>query len=217
MNVSLPENLGIGIVKAEDGAEERRVADAFDILGVIYGRAKQVLGGEEAGDLSVVRDLTRKLYKRTERNQPLRLNDKQIAYLNVVRESALDAKRVPVFAEVAELIENILVKYEDGRRRAQAIDQDESGEQKCRTPKRFLGRGGAVYANGGAICLQTQNYPDAPRHSNFPNCILRPGEAYRRSVVYKFWIKAGNPARLLRSISRELSKDDSTTSWDGVM
>lgn len=37
-----------------------------------------------------------------------------------------------------------------------------------------------------AICFETQNLPDAPNHSNFPNCILRPGERYRNVSEFRF-------------------------------
>ena len=37
-----------------------------------------------------------------------------------------------------------------------------------------------------ALCLETQLMPDAPHHSNFPSCLLRPGEVYRHSTTYTF-------------------------------
>jgi aldose 1-epimerase len=53
----------------------------------------------------------------------------------------------------------------------------------------FLGetRGkGKVYGQYGALCLETQHYPDSVNHPNFPSTILRPGEKYRTSTVYRF-------------------------------
>ncbi|WP_338339611.1 aldose epimerase family protein [Xanthomonas euvesicatoria] len=43
---------------------------------------------------------------------------------------------------------------------------------------------------GRGVCLEPQDYPDAPNHPNFPSTILRPGETYRRSISYRF-AKAG--------------------------
>jgi len=40
--------------------------------------------------------------------------------------------------------------------------------------------------NFPAICFETQNYPDAPNHSNFPNSILRPGEHYQNESTFVF-------------------------------
>lgn len=39
------------------------------------------------------------------------------------------------------------------------------------------------------IALETQNYPDAPNHANFPNSVLKAGETYKHVCVYKFEVK----------------------------
>jgi aldose 1-epimerase len=38
----------------------------------------------------------------------------------------------------------------------------------------------------GALCLETENYPDSVNQSGFPSAILRPGEVYRTSTIHKF-------------------------------
>jgi len=43
---------------------------------------------------------------------------------------------------------------------------------------------------GRGVCLEPQDYPDAPNHANFPSTILRPGEVYRRRISYRF-VNAG--------------------------
>lgn len=40
-----------------------------------------------------------------------------------------------------------------------------------------------------SICLETQNYPDAPNHNNFPSAILNPGETYLNKSQFQFRIK----------------------------
>lgn len=40
------------------------------------------------------------------------------------------------------------------------------------------------------IALETQNYPDAPNHENFPSAVLRPGEEYTHTCVYAFEVRA---------------------------
>lgn len=52
----------------------------------------------------------------------------------------------------------------------------------------LIGRNGAGYRRHGAFCLETQTYPDAVHHSNFPTSILNPGEEYDHRVVYKFGV-----------------------------
>jgi aldose 1-epimerase len=38
----------------------------------------------------------------------------------------------------------------------------------------------------GAIALETQHFADAPNHPNFPSTVLRPGETFTSSTVYRF-------------------------------
>jgi aldose 1-epimerase len=45
---------------------------------------------------------------------------------------------------------------------------------------------GAKYVLHGALCLETQHFPDSPNQPAFPTTILKPGETYRHTTVYKF-------------------------------
>jgi aldose 1-epimerase len=45
------------------------------------------------------------------------------------------------------------------------------------------------YQQYAGLCLETQNFPDAPNQPAFPNSILRPGEKYRHTTIYKFMVK----------------------------
>lgn len=54
----------------------------------------------------------------------------------------------------------------------------------------ITGKNGMKYFKHGALCLETQNYPDAVNHENFPNSILRPGDIYSHTVTYKFGVEA---------------------------
>jgi aldose 1-epimerase len=40
-----------------------------------------------------------------------------------------------------------------------------------------------------AMALETQNYPDAIHHANFPNAILKPGETFKKTTIYAFSAK----------------------------
>lgn len=53
----------------------------------------------------------------------------------------------------------------------------------------FEGKDGKRYNYRTALCLETQNFPDAPNHPNFPNSILRPGKVYTQRTIYKFSVK----------------------------
>ena len=48
------------------------------------------------------------------------------------------------------------------------------------------GKGGKVYAHRGALCLETQHFPDSPNKPNFPSTELKPGHTYHTVTVYKF-------------------------------
>lgn len=37
-----------------------------------------------------------------------------------------------------------------------------------------------------SVCLESQNFPDAPHHPQFPSSVLRPGETYRNSIKWTF-------------------------------
>jgi aldose 1-epimerase len=43
-----------------------------------------------------------------------------------------------------------------------------------------------VYPGWHGVCLEPQNFPDAPNHANFPSSILRPGETHRSFMSFSF-------------------------------
>jgi aldose 1-epimerase len=49
-----------------------------------------------------------------------------------------------------------------------------------------IGKGGAVYGHRNGLCLETQHFPDSPNRAAFPSTVLRPGETYRSTTVYRF-------------------------------
>ncbi|HVR86709.1 MAG TPA: aldose epimerase family protein [Planctomycetota bacterium] len=51
------------------------------------------------------------------------------------------------------------------------------------------GKDGAVYVKHAGFCLETQKYPDAIHHPDWPSPILRPGETYRHVMVHRFLIQ----------------------------
>jgi aldose 1-epimerase len=47
------------------------------------------------------------------------------------------------------------------------------------------GKGGAVYARHGGLCLETQHFPDSPNRPAFPSTVLRPSETYRHVMEHR--------------------------------
>jgi aldose 1-epimerase len=51
------------------------------------------------------------------------------------------------------------------------------------------GKGGKTYVHRGAFCLETQHFPNSPNQASFPTVVLKPGENYAHTCVYKFGVK----------------------------
>ena len=49
-----------------------------------------------------------------------------------------------------------------------------------------IGRNGEIYVKNGAFCLETESYPDAPNHDNFPAAVIKPGEVYKETAKHVF-------------------------------
>ncbi len=49
-----------------------------------------------------------------------------------------------------------------------------------------IGKLGAPIEKWGGVALETQIFPDSPNKENFPNAVLKPGETYKHTCVYKF-------------------------------
>lgn len=49
------------------------------------------------------------------------------------------------------------------------------------------GKNGVIYCRRAGICFETQNYPDAINHPNFPSPIFKAGETYETTTEFKFF------------------------------
>lgn len=52
--------------------------------------------------------------------------------------------------------------------------------------KGCVGKNGSIYGPRHAFCLETQYYPDAIHHPNFPSPILKAGEEYIQETLFRF-------------------------------
>jgi aldose 1-epimerase len=50
----------------------------------------------------------------------------------------------------------------------------------------LVGTSGRVYRQTDGFALETQHYPDSPNQPNFPSTVLRPGEEYETTTIYRF-------------------------------
>jgi aldose 1-epimerase len=48
---------------------------------------------------------------------------------------------------------------------------------------------GKAIVKHGALCLETQHYPDSPNKPDFPATVLKPGEKYSTQTIYKITVR----------------------------
>lgn len=53
----------------------------------------------------------------------------------------------------------------------------------------ITGKGGWVYQARNAFCMEPEHFPDSPNQPGFPSTVLKPGETYRNTIIYKFSIR----------------------------
>ena len=49
-----------------------------------------------------------------------------------------------------------------------------------------IGKGGVPYIYRSGFTMEPQHYPDSPNKPQFPSVVLRPGEVYRNTIIYRF-------------------------------
>jgi aldose 1-epimerase len=50
----------------------------------------------------------------------------------------------------------------------------------------IAGKGGARYGKHGGLCLETQHFPDSPNKPQFPSTVIRPGQSFHSTTIYRF-------------------------------
>jgi aldose 1-epimerase len=50
----------------------------------------------------------------------------------------------------------------------------------------ITGKRGGVYQFRNGFCMEPQHYPDSPNKPEFPSVVLKPGQTYHNTIVYKF-------------------------------
>lgn len=52
----------------------------------------------------------------------------------------------------------------------------------------LVGSSGRLYRQCDGFALETQHFPDSPNQPDFPSTVLRPGETYHTTTIYRFTI-----------------------------
>ena len=48
------------------------------------------------------------------------------------------------------------------------------------------GKGGMTYGHRSGLCLETQHFPDSPNKPNFPSTVLKPGQRFHSTTIFRF-------------------------------
>jgi aldose 1-epimerase len=51
------------------------------------------------------------------------------------------------------------------------------------------GKSGVAYTKRTGFCLETQHFPDSPNQPHFPTTLVKPGEVFQSTTIYKFSAK----------------------------
>ena len=51
----------------------------------------------------------------------------------------------------------------------------------------LVGNGGRLYRQSDGLALETQHFPDSPNQPHFPSIVLRPGERFQSTTIYRFF------------------------------
>jgi len=51
------------------------------------------------------------------------------------------------------------------------------------------GKSGVAYAKRAGFCFETQHFPNSPNQPNFPTTLVKPGEVFQSTTIYKFSVK----------------------------
>jgi aldose 1-epimerase len=53
----------------------------------------------------------------------------------------------------------------------------------------IAGKGGCAYGRRHGFCLEPGVFPDSPNRPDFPSAVLRPGETYRHTLIYRVGVE----------------------------
>ena len=53
----------------------------------------------------------------------------------------------------------------------------------------ITGKAGWTYQFRNGFCMEPQHFPDSPNHPEFPTTVLKPGQVYKNTIMYKFSVR----------------------------
>jgi aldose 1-epimerase len=83
----------------------------------------------------------------------------------------------------------VLGESRDMKTAARLVDPKSGRTMEVRTTQPAVQLYTGNHLGHTAVCLETQHYPDAIHHTNFPSIVLRPGTPMREATVFAFSAK----------------------------
>jgi len=83
--------------------------------------------------------------------------------------------------------------YDPGSGRVMEVSTTEPGVQLYTAngmDGSVAGKGGKKYPKHGAVCLETEHFPNSPNQPEFPSTELKVGQTYHSMTVYRFSTRA---------------------------
>ena len=80
----------------------------------------------------------------------------------------------------------VLQSKESGIRMTCFTDQPGMQLYVASQPMKQPGKNGKIYDSRTSVCLETQHFPDAINHENFPSIVLHPDEPFHSKTLYHF-------------------------------
>jgi aldose 1-epimerase len=53
----------------------------------------------------------------------------------------------------------------------------------------ITGKGGWTYQFRNGFCMEPQHFPDSPNQANFPSTVLKPGQTYKNTIIYRLSVQ----------------------------
>ncbi|XP_076931210.1 uncharacterized protein LOC143596280 [Bidens hawaiensis] len=94
--------------------------------------------------------------------------------------------------ERGKKMKDVAVVTDKKSKRSMKLISDAAGVQfyTANYVKDVRGKGGYVYQAHAGLCLETQGFPDAVNHPNFPSQIVNPGQTYKHRMLFTFSLDA---------------------------
>lgn len=93
-----------------------------------------------------------------------------------------------VVAGPADRLKPVARVIDSASGRTMNVETTQPGVQfySCNNLSDHAGKSGVHYGCRGALCLETQYFPDSPNNPDYPQCVVRPNEEWKEQAIFTF-------------------------------